>query len=208
MNNLNVFNFILNHWATRKIPLSFLNPKCAFCDGFPLIWIQGAFNAASIWKSICLQAWLFLCRLAEDSRAASTQSCLFLARDGCSILGTSHPWDGNWGSTPGASCVSSSPLLERDGGDRLWKAHSGGEVVTTRTQPSFLQISFILNLLSHSLVFLFSSFSPSFSWPFSSDLSRGSQNDLILHPCWVVCCNRHLLRHCADHVIGVQVPNK
>ena len=38
----------------------------------------------------------------------------------------------NSGSAPGAACVSSSPLLERDGGDPLREACSREEVVTAR----------------------------------------------------------------------------
>ena len=45
------------------------------------------------------------------------------------MLGISHPRDRNWGSAPGASCVSSS-LLERDEGDPLREARSPGEVIT------------------------------------------------------------------------------
>ena len=60
-----------------------MHPKLVYWDGLPFILIQGAFSAAPSERASFCKPCFSSCRLAEDSRAANTQSyCLCMAKDG------------------------------------------------------------------------------------------------------------------------------
>ena len=97
-------------------------PKCVYWDVSPLLLIQGAFSAASVWRSSVLSALLFL--LTEDNEAANTWNYrLCMAKDSGDFIASRafHTHGEKLGLCTRCFFLcfrfSSSPLLERDEGD-------------------------------------------------------------------------------------------